>query len=145
MPINVLPETAKKVLNIIQDKLVSQCEKGYKKYGQSIDQAKGYDWNQMALEETIDGMQYLMKENMRLKSGLNNEWYIQSKEYQKKYKLLLEDVDNLLKSVLRGNQHVLGLMMSKDNNPFTLSLFEERYEANKEIATVLKVILEKQK
>lgn len=59
-----------KTTQIIIDILDKQNEKGLKKYGESIDEAshKEYDWNRMALEEAVDLMQYLVKENARLQA-----------------------------------------------------------------------------
>lgn len=63
-----IPKTSIKVLARIERQLHLQNEKGLEKYGKNIDGAndEDYDWNVMVIEELIDGMQYLVKENQRL-------------------------------------------------------------------------------
>ena len=53
--------------------LDKQNEKGLRKYGTTIDEAKDehYDWRLMAIEELIDLVQYQQKEIMRLERLLN--------------------------------------------------------------------------
>lgn len=62
-----------KTTQIIIDILDKQNEKGLKKYGESIDEASNedYDWNRMALEEAVDLIQYLVKENTKLQAENN--------------------------------------------------------------------------
>jgi hypothetical protein len=61
------------VIGVISTLVDSQDRKGRVKYHETIDDAEfdidgqPYDWNKMALEETVDGMKYLMKENERLR------------------------------------------------------------------------------
>lgn len=59
-----------KTTQIIIDILDKQNEKGIKKYGTTIDEAsnENYDWNRMALEEAVDLIQYLVKENTKLQA-----------------------------------------------------------------------------
>lgn len=66
---NKLPKVSMRVLEIIEQTMVNQNEKGLKKYGTTIDEAKhsDYDWNVMVIEELVDGIQYVVKENERLK------------------------------------------------------------------------------
>jgi hypothetical protein len=63
------PETTQAVIDAFSKILDSQDQKGIKKYGTTIDEAKNsvYDWNLMALEECADCFKYLIKENIRLK------------------------------------------------------------------------------
>jgi hypothetical protein len=63
------PKISEMVIGVISTLVDSQDVKGYEKYAKTIDEAKDnmWDWNQMALEETVDGMKYLMKENVRLR------------------------------------------------------------------------------
>lgn len=57
------------VLSTVSKALDAQTEKGITKYGQSLDDISvdAYDWNQMAAEEMIDGMQYQQMEIKKLK------------------------------------------------------------------------------
>ena len=57
------------VINRVLDK---QNEKGMETYGQTLDDCpdESYDWNVMAIEELVDGIQYLAKENLRLEKQI---------------------------------------------------------------------------
>lgn len=61
---------ATEVLNIIENKIKIQIEKGFNKYGKTLDncQVGEHDFLNMALEECIDGMQYLVKKIAELKN-----------------------------------------------------------------------------
>lgn len=50
-------ETTKKVFNNISDK---QDEKGLKKYGKPINPLDDYNWNDMAIEELVDSIKYVV-------------------------------------------------------------------------------------
>lgn len=74
-----LPETSRRVLQIIEDKLRDQNNKGLAEYGQTIDDVQGYDWTTEALAECIDAMQYMARrmlemeeENKKLKEALRH-------------------------------------------------------------------------
>ncbi|GIN13154.1 hypothetical protein J26TS2_30210 [Shouchella clausii] len=74
-----LPETSRRVLQIVEDKLRDQNNKGLAEYGQTIDDAQGYDWTTEALAECIDAMQYMARrmlemeeENKKLKEALRH-------------------------------------------------------------------------
>lgn len=74
-----LPETSRRVLQIVEDKLREQNQKGLAEYGQSIDDAEGYDWTLEALAECVDAMQYMARrmleieeENKKLKEALRH-------------------------------------------------------------------------
>ena len=56
------------VRNVIDRVLDKQNEKGMATYGQTLDDCpdEKYDWNVMAIEELVDAIQYLAKENLRL-------------------------------------------------------------------------------
>ena len=64
-----MPETSKNVVRLIVEKLVYQNSKGLEKYGENIDEVGDveYDWQDMAMEELIDGIQYVLKENGKLR------------------------------------------------------------------------------
>lgn len=70
------PIITQHVLGLIATKMDEQNYKGLLKYGHTIDEAdfdvdgNEYDWNEMALEELLDCVQYLMKENMKLRKQL---------------------------------------------------------------------------
>lgn len=72
--IKMLTKTSERVLEIIKLHLVEQNEKGIVKYGKNIDEAidGNYDWNTMVIEELVDGIQYVVKENVRLKGIIEN-------------------------------------------------------------------------
>ncbi|CEG23150.1 hypothetical protein BN1080_02094 [Planococcus massiliensis] len=66
------------VLETIEQRLTEQTDKGSAKYGQSLDEVPvhAYDWNLMAAEEMIDGLQYQqmeIKKLRRLNSILEDE------------------------------------------------------------------------
>ena len=84
-----LPNTSKKVLEIIKNQLVEQNKKGLNEYGKTIDDADDsqYDWNFEALAECADALQYLVKENARLKKALGMA--------ERAYNNLLRDYDTL--------------------------------------------------
>jgi hypothetical protein len=69
---NYNSEIADKVLGIVEQNLKSQIEKGLKKYGKTLDDCGfgDHDFLNMALEECIDGMQYLVKKNKQLMNDL---------------------------------------------------------------------------
>lgn len=60
---------------IIEQGLDQQNEKGLINYGQTLDDCPDddYDWNQMALEEVLDALQYKVKENFLLHKRLRKE------------------------------------------------------------------------
>ncbi|MGN7287532.1 hypothetical protein ACTHP3_21675 [Shouchella rhizosphaerae] len=75
-----LPETSQRVLEIIERQLHAQNSKGLAEYGQTIDDAQGYDWTLEALSECVDAMQYMARytleleeENKRLKKLLSEK------------------------------------------------------------------------
>ena len=63
------------VRNVIDRVLDKQNAKGMATYGQTLDECpdEAYDWNVMAIEELVDGMQYLAKENLKLNKQLRIE------------------------------------------------------------------------
>jgi hypothetical protein len=66
---------ANEVINLLKERLEVQLNKGYSKYHQTLDQCpdEAYDWNSMLIEELIDGIQYLVKQNGILKRKLLQE------------------------------------------------------------------------
>ena len=56
------------VRDVIDRVLDKQNAKGMETYGQTLDDCpdEAYDWKMMAIEELVDGIQYLAKENQRL-------------------------------------------------------------------------------
>ena len=58
----------RKIKQMINDILDQQEKKGIETYGQTLEQCDddAYSWNVMALEELVDAVQYLTKENLRL-------------------------------------------------------------------------------
>ncbi|WHY76249.1 hypothetical protein QNH20_19280 [Neobacillus sp. WH10] len=55
------PKTSQKVIDEFTKIIDSQDAKGLEKYGVTIDEANGYNWSLMALEETADLQKYLVK------------------------------------------------------------------------------------
>jgi regulator of replication initiation timing len=47
-----------------------------------------YDWNVMALEEMVDGMKYMMKENEKLRK--NNQWLEKKLRDERYQRMVLE-------------------------------------------------------
>jgi hypothetical protein len=64
------------VLGVIANLMDSQDVKGFKKYGKTLDVVPldAYDWDLMAMEEMVDGLKYLMMENIRLKEENKQLW-----------------------------------------------------------------------
>ena len=62
--------SVRKVIDRVLDK---QNAKGMATYGQTLDDCpdEAYDWKMMAIEELVDGIQYLAKENQRLEKKIN--------------------------------------------------------------------------
>jgi NTP pyrophosphatase (non-canonical NTP hydrolase) len=73
-----------RVIELIQAQLMTQNEKGFNKYRETLDDVpfENYDWNQMVIEELIDGMQYLVKENLRLRHELKGNQEMRVSEFQ---------------------------------------------------------------
>lgn len=71
---NGRPIVSQKVIDIISNVVDSQDQKGMEKYGKTIDQAHdhNYDWQMMAIEELVDAMKYMVKENERLARELKS-------------------------------------------------------------------------
>lgn len=67
------PKISQMVIDKFSDIVDQQDNKGWKKYGTTIDDADdvNYDWKLMALEESADLVKYLIKENNRLQKNLN--------------------------------------------------------------------------
>lgn len=55
---------------LVDEVLAKQRSKVRAKYGKGLDAHDGRDWPMEALQETIDGMQYLAAENVRLRALL---------------------------------------------------------------------------
>lgn len=57
-----------KIRDAINSFLDKRDQKGIETYGETLDDCKdkSYDWNVMMLEESMDGWQYAVKENIRL-------------------------------------------------------------------------------
>lgn len=58
------------VLDVIGNLSDEQDRKGIKEYGVSLDDVPFgcYDWNNMAMQEMVDGLKYLVMENYKLKA-----------------------------------------------------------------------------
>ena len=64
--------TIRDTINRVLDR---QNQKGLSTYGRTLDECPDgdYDWKEMALEELIDALQYLSKENVILRKKLTDE------------------------------------------------------------------------
>jgi hypothetical protein len=88
------PKISEMVLGVISTLIDSQDWKGISKYGKTIDDAQvdeygnPYDWNVMALEEMVDGMKYMMKENEKLRK--NNQWLEKKLRDERYQRMILE-------------------------------------------------------
>lgn len=61
-----LPETSKRALKMIEERIRTQNSKGLAEYGKTIDEAKGYDWTHEALSECVDALQYIVRRMIEL-------------------------------------------------------------------------------
>ena len=64
--------TIRDTINRVLDR---QNQKGMSTYGRTLDECSDgdYDWKKMALEELIDALQYLSKENAILRKKITEE------------------------------------------------------------------------
>ncbi|MGG4011439.1 hypothetical protein [Bacillus smithii] len=62
-------EIASKVMDMLEEQIENQLNKGYSKYHRTLDDCpdEAYDWDSMLIEELLDGIQYLVKQNGILK------------------------------------------------------------------------------
>ena len=63
------------IRDVIDRVLDRQNQKGMSTYGRTLDECPDgdYDWNEMAVEELADALQYLAKENVILRKKLAGE------------------------------------------------------------------------
>lgn len=96
------PKTAQTVIDTFTKLIDEQCSKGLSKYGTTIDEAKdeNYDWNRMALEESIDLAQYLVKENAKLQKQLEGKCQVQRTELLEEHIERLEKVNERYREAL---------------------------------------------
>ena len=68
-------DIAEKIIIMIARNLNDRISKGYETYGQTLDDCPddAYDWQQMQIEELLDGLQYALKENAILRKKLSAE------------------------------------------------------------------------
>jgi hypothetical protein len=80
------PEVSQEIINIFSYLVDKQDKKGWEKYNKTIDDAsdEDWDWVEMALEEAVDGMKYLVKENIRLRREIKTYQDIISREIDEK-------------------------------------------------------------
>lgn len=72
---NKKPETiAYLLVDIIRRQIDNRMQAGIKTYGQTLDECPqdAYDWQQMQIEELLDGLQYALKENKRLRAQVED-------------------------------------------------------------------------
>ncbi|MGM9923062.1 MAG: hypothetical protein ACI35R_02290 [Bacillus sp. (in: firmicutes)] len=97
--------TIRDVINRVLDR---QNQKGMSTYGRTLDDCPDgdYDWNEMAVEELIDALQYLAKENNILRKKLANE--IDQRIH----------IERLLNKLTRGEQIDRTRYEYKSNKPY---------------------------
>lgn len=80
----VSTDIAEKIMIMIAKNLNDRIWKGYETYGQTLDDCPddAYDWNQMLIEELLDGLQYMFKQNGILKKRLSQE-ILRNKQLEK--------------------------------------------------------------
>lgn len=66
----IRPDVSRELIMRFVSVVDKQDRKGMRKYGKTIDDATDYDWNLMALEESVDLNKYLIKENRRLRDEI---------------------------------------------------------------------------
>jgi NTP pyrophosphatase (non-canonical NTP hydrolase) len=73
------------IVHIISERLGERNDKGFETYKETLDDVpfENYDWNQMLIEELLDGMQYQQKENQRLKQELKELKGMKLNEFQR--------------------------------------------------------------
>lgn len=71
----VSTDIAGKIMIMIARNLNARISKGFETYGQTLDDCPddAYDWDQMLIEELLDGLQYMAKENAILRKKLSAE------------------------------------------------------------------------
>lgn len=69
MKLEKRPKVSQDIIDIFSYVVDKQDKKGWAKYNKTIDDASDddWDWVEMALEEAVDGMKYLVKENIKLR------------------------------------------------------------------------------
>jgi len=72
---SISTEIAEKIMIMIAKNINDRIWKGYETYGQTLDDCPddAYDWDQMIIEELLDGLQYMTKENAILRKKLSAE------------------------------------------------------------------------
>ena len=120
------PSTVERACKLIQ----GRANVGQVKYGVSIDRddLKASDWAQHALEEMLDGAQYLIrlkdemealqKENAELKRELS----VKSPELKRNQKQALTDEISLLKNIIKNGLTIQDYLASKEKE---LDLIEQ--------------------
>lgn len=90
----------------IIDILDRQEKKGFATYGRSLENAhfdengEPYDWNLMALEELVDALQYMIKENLALEHEIEEAHHIISELDND-----LDECDHKVREMLYGNDN----------------------------------------
>jgi hypothetical protein len=118
------PKTSQMVIDEFARIIDSQDAKGIEKYGVTIDDATGYNWSLMALEEAADLQKYLIKriaELVQLKEQLNQDL------------AEAEESNNWLTQQLLGAKDKIRELKSFDRVRKNLQLHEQNLQLAKEI------------
>ncbi len=77
-------EIASKVQLLLSKQIKDRIGKGYETYQSTLDDCddNAYDWDQMLIEELLDGLQYMFKQNGILKKRLSQE-ILRNKQLEK--------------------------------------------------------------
>jgi regulator of replication initiation timing len=131
------PKTSQFVINEFAKIIDSQDEKGYEKYGKSIDEAidADYNWELMALEETADLQKYLVRRIAELKKenhflNLDNQYLSERlKKAGQEIESYIDDLEQMEGMLSQANQEIKE--MKKNSR---LTRFYEMAEENLKLA-----------
>lgn len=100
------------LLGIISSNLDQRNQKGFEEYKETLDDVpfEDYDWNQMVIEEVLDGMQYMIKENLRLRALLKDgENRMLFKDFQDMSKRTMPKGGVTIRDKFNKSNYALGL------------------------------------
>ncbi|PAE90901.1 hypothetical protein [Shouchella clausii] len=109
-----LPETSKRVLQIVERQLRAQNEKGIAEYGQTIDDAQGYDWTLEALSECVDAMQYMARRMLELE-GENERIRTENERIKEGTREALKIITDNMLSLEKENKKLKEAQASQTN------------------------------
>ncbi|WP_066316897.1 hypothetical protein [Bacillus sp. FJAT-29814] len=101
------PLTSQIVIDEFTKIIDSQDEKGFKKYGTTIDQAnnKDYNWELMALEETADLQKYLIRRILQV-SGELVRAKAENRKLENELNGYIDDIEQLEGMLAQANNRI---------------------------------------